>query len=154
MQKINLDELKNYYDKEVTISGFVDNVRDLQWVQFLIIRDKTGKAQITIEKSEEINKEMVDLVSNLTLESTIKVTGKVVESPKVKLNGFEIPFDTALRIADMIIDSNVMEVTISGGECLTYNGIETSLLSILIISFPFVSHEDNNSKCLPFGKTA
>ena len=24
----------------------------------------------------------------------------------------------------MIIDSNVMEVTISGGECLTYNGIE------------------------------
>ena len=85
MQKINLDELKNYYDKEVTISGFVDNVRDLQWVQFLIIRDKTGKAQITIEKSEEINKEMVDLVSNLTLESTIKVTGKVVESPKVKL---------------------------------------------------------------------
>ena len=90
MQKINLDELKKYYDKEVTISGFVDNVRDLQWVQFLILRDKTSKVQITIEKSEEKNKEMVELVSNLTLESTIKVTGKVVESPKVKLNGFEI----------------------------------------------------------------
>ena len=90
MQKINIEDLKNYYDKEITISGFVDNVRDLQWVQFLIVRDRTGKAQITIEKSEEKNKEMVELVSNLTQESTIKVNCKVVENPKVKLNGYEL----------------------------------------------------------------
>lgn len=90
MKKINISELSNYYNQEVEISGFVDNVRNLQWVQFIILRDRTGKVQITIEKSEEKNKEMVELVDNLTLESTIKVTGMVMGSPKVKLNGMEV----------------------------------------------------------------
>lgn len=90
MKKIYLNELKNYYDKEIEVSGFVENIRDLQWVQFVILKDITGKVQITIEKSEEKNKEMVELISNLPLESTIKVKGKVIESPKVKLNGMEI----------------------------------------------------------------
>lgn len=90
MKKIYLNELKNYYDKEIEVSGFIENIRDLQWVQFVILKDITGKVQITIEKSEEQNKELVELISNLPLESTIKVKGKVIESPKVKLNGMEI----------------------------------------------------------------
>ena len=90
MKKININELSNYYDQEVEISGFVDNIRNLQWVQFIVLRDNTGKVQITIEKSEEQNKEMVELVDNLTMESTITVKGKVMEAPKVKLNGMEI----------------------------------------------------------------
>lgn len=90
MKKIYLNELKNYYDKEIELSGFVENIRDLQWVQFVILKDITGKVQITIEKSEEKNKEMVELISKLPLESTIKIKGKVIENPKVKLNGIEI----------------------------------------------------------------
>ena len=90
MEKIYLKDLKNYYGKEVEISGFVENIRDLQWVQFVILKDYSGKVQITIEKSEEKNKEMVELISNLTLESTIKVKGILMESPKVKLNGMEL----------------------------------------------------------------
>ncbi len=90
MKHINIEELNKYYEKEVTISGFVDNIRNLQWVQFVILRDATGKVQVTIEKSEDANKEMVEIINNLPLESTVKITGKVVESPKVKLNGMEI----------------------------------------------------------------
>ena len=90
MEKLNINELSKYYDKEVTISGFVDNIRNLQWVQFVILRDATGKVQVTIEKSEEANKEMVEIIDNLPVESTVKITGKVMESPKVKLNGMEI----------------------------------------------------------------
>ena len=90
MEKININELKNYFDKEIEISGFVDNIRNLQWVQFVILRDSTGKVQVTIEKSEEANKEMVEIINTLPIESTVKITGKVVESPKVKLNGMEI----------------------------------------------------------------
>ena len=90
MEKININELKNYFDKEIEISGFVDNIRNLQWVQFVILRDSTGKVQVTIEKSEEANKEMVEIINALPIESTVKITGKVVESPKVKLNGMEI----------------------------------------------------------------
>ena len=73
MKKLNIEELKNYYEKEVTISGFVDNIRNLQWVQFVILRDATGKVQVTIEKSEEQNKEMVSIIDSLPLESTVKM---------------------------------------------------------------------------------
>lgn len=90
MKKINACELKNYFDQNIEFSGFVDSVRDLQWVQFIILRDSTGKVQVTIEKSEEKNKDMVELVSKLTPESVIKVSGKLLESPKVKLNGMEL----------------------------------------------------------------
>ena len=45
---------------------------------------------MTIEKEDENNKELVEIINNITLESTVKIKGKVVESPKVKLNGMEI----------------------------------------------------------------
>ena len=90
MQKILMKDLKKYYEKEITIEGFVDNIRNLQWVQFIILKDDTGKVQITVEKSLEENKELVEIVNNLTIESTIKVTGVLKESPKVKLNGMEL----------------------------------------------------------------
>ena len=86
---LRFDELKNYFDKEVTIQGFVDKVRDLQYVQFLILRNGSNKVQVTIEKNDD-NKELNDIVSSLTLESTVKVSGKVIDSPNVKLNGMEI----------------------------------------------------------------
>lgn len=94
MKKIYVEELKKHYGEKIEFSGFVDNIRDLQWVQFVILRDSTGKVQVTIEKSEEKNKEMVELISNLPLDSTVKVCGTLTESPKVKLNGMEIIPDT------------------------------------------------------------
>ena len=92
--KIFAKDLKKYYGKKIEFSGFVDNIRDLQWVQFVILRDSTGKVQVTIEKSEEKNKEMVELISSLPLESTVKVSGTLMEAPKVKLNGMEFIPDT------------------------------------------------------------
>ncbi len=90
MKKIDAKDLHKYYGKQIEFSGFVDNIRDLQWVQFVILRDSTGKVQVTIEKSEKKNKEMVELISNLPLESTVKVSGVLMEAPKVKLNGMEL----------------------------------------------------------------
>ena len=89
MNKIEFNELKKHYNEEVTLKGFIDNIRDLQYVQFMILRDRTGKVQVTIEKNDE-NKSLNSYVSGLTLESTVKVTGKLLESPKVKLNGMEV----------------------------------------------------------------
>ena len=88
--KINANELKNYVDKEIVFEGFVDAIRDIKWVQFVILKDNTGKVQMTIEKSLEDNKEMVELISTLPLESTVKVNCKVVLNPNVKLNGMEL----------------------------------------------------------------
>ena len=88
--KINANELKNYADKEIVFEGFVDAIRDIKWVQFVVLRDNTGKVQMTIEKSLESNKEMVELISTLPLESTVKVNCKVVMNQNVKLNGMEL----------------------------------------------------------------
>ena len=88
--KIFVNELKNYVDKEITFSGFVDAVRDKKWVMFVILRDSTGKVQMTIEKSEESNSSMLELMKNTTVESTVSVTGKVVLNDAVKLGGIEI----------------------------------------------------------------
>lgn len=93
MKKIYFKNLNEYFNKEITIEGFVDNIRDLQYVQFLVVRDSSGKLQVTIEKNEE-NKKLNEIVSNLTIESTVKITGTLLENEKVKLNGKElIPTD-------------------------------------------------------------
>ena len=82
--------LEKYFDKEITISGFAEKIRNLQWVQFIVLRNEGKRIQITIEKSEEKNNDMVQIVNNLTQESIIKVTGVLKKNDKVKMGGMEI----------------------------------------------------------------
>jgi aspartyl-tRNA synthetase len=89
MKKIYIKNLREYFNQEITFGAFVDNIRDLQYVQFVILRDGTGKVQMTVEKNEE-NKELNAIVSSLTLESTVNVKCMVMENEKVKLNGMEL----------------------------------------------------------------
>ncbi len=88
MEKIYFRDLAKYYNQEIEIAGFVDKIRDLQYVQFVILRDSSDKVQLTIEKNEE-NSVLNELVSKLTKESTIKAKGVIYEQPKVKLRGME-----------------------------------------------------------------
>lgn len=103
------NELTNHFNEEITVQGFVSKIRDLQYVQFIILRQGINKLQITIEKNDE-NKKINEIVSNLTLDSTIKVTGKLLESPSVKLNGMElIPSEiivTSFSLEEKPIDYN------------------------------------------------
>lgn len=77
---------------------------------------------------------------NLKLDTPIKIQWKITNKCNLKckhcylgkLDGFELPFEKSDEIADTIINSNVMEVTISGGECLTYKGIEKIIKKFLI----------------------
>ena len=88
--KINVDELGEHLGKEISFSGFVDAIRDKKWVMFVILRDNTGKLQMTIEKSDENNKELLDIMANTTVESTVKVTGLLQANEAVKLGGMEL----------------------------------------------------------------
>ena len=85
----NFNNLEEHYGKEITVQGFISSIRDLQYVQFLVLRNGIDKLQITIEKNSE-NAILNGIVTTLNLESTIKVTGKLTENPKVKLNGREL----------------------------------------------------------------
>ncbi|MBR3661019.1 MAG: aspartate--tRNA(Asn) ligase [Bacilli bacterium] len=89
MNKIMIKDLKNYYEQNIELQATIDNIRNLQWVQFVILKDSTGKVQMTIEKNDE-NKELVEIVNGLTIDSTLKVKGILKEAPKVKMGGMEL----------------------------------------------------------------
>jgi aspartyl-tRNA synthetase len=107
MEKIFIKDIETYFNQKIAVDGFIDNIRDLQYVQFLILRDGTGKLQVTIEKNEE-NKKLNELVSSLTLESTITVEGTLLPNEKVKMGGKElIPTDitvTSTSLPELPID--------------------------------------------------
>lgn len=77
------------------ISGFVENLRNKKKMAFLVIRDISGKLQVTVEK--EKNAELAALVDQLTLDSVVTVEGEVVANEYVKMGGMEMLPDT-LRI--------------------------------------------------------
>lgn len=70
------------------IQGFVENLRNKRTMAFLVIRDHTGRIQLTIEK--EKNPELAALVDQLTVESVITAEGPVVENSFVKMGGIEM----------------------------------------------------------------
>lgn len=88
MKTIKINDLENHYGENVLIQGFVENIRNLQYVIFMVIKDNTGKVQVTIEK--ENNDSLVNIVEKITLESTVKIIGTCNEAASVKLGGKEI----------------------------------------------------------------
>ena len=70
------------------VRGFIENIRNKRTMAFLVIRDVTGKLQLTIEK--EKSPALAEVVDRLMLESVVTVTGTVVENEYVKLGGREM----------------------------------------------------------------
>lgn len=88
-KKIYVKDLSNYIGQEIIFDGFVDKIKDLKGVQFIVLRDSTGKVQATITKSEE-NERLNKVVQGLTPESTVRIKGILNKSEYVKLLGIEI----------------------------------------------------------------
>ncbi len=91
-------ELKETVGEQVTIRGWVQAVRDQKRMQFVIVRDETGLAQVVLGKDDPPS-ELNQAVSGLTAESAVTVTGTVVADERVKLGGLE------LRLEDLQVDS-------------------------------------------------
>lgn len=70
------------------ISGFVENLRNKRTMAFLVIRDITGKLQVTLEK--EKYPELAALVDQLTIHSVVSVEGPAVANEYVKMGGMEM----------------------------------------------------------------
>jgi aspartyl-tRNA synthetase len=82
----------------VELRGWVHAVRDQKRMQFVVLRDETGLAQLILDK-EEPSSELNESVSALTSESAVSVTGVVVADERVKLGGVEV------RLASLHVDS-------------------------------------------------
>ncbi len=89
MERTYINDLENKINETVRIDGFIEKNRNLQYVAFLIVKDRTNKIQVTIEK-ETASKELLSAAEKLTPNSTVKVIGKVISNEKVKLRGLEI----------------------------------------------------------------
>jgi len=70
------------------VQGFVENIRNKRTMAFLVLRDYTGRIQLTVEK--EKYPEIAEKIDKLTVESVISVEGEVVENSYVKLGGIEM----------------------------------------------------------------
>lgn len=70
------------------VKGFIENIRDKKTMAFIVVRDITGKLQVTIEKEKfpEIAKEIEGLLPH----SVITVEGPVVANEFVKMGGVEM----------------------------------------------------------------
>lgn len=75
-------------DGPVKVQGFVENLRDGKAMAFLVIKDITGKIQVTVEK--EKFPEVAEQVTRLTPDSVVTVEGDVVFTEFVKMGGKEL----------------------------------------------------------------
>ncbi len=89
--------MERTYIKDITpgkcrIQGFVENFRNKKTMAFIVVKDFTGKLQVTVEK--EKHPEMEELLNKLTPQSVVTFEGEVVLSEYVKLGGKEMLPDT------------------------------------------------------------
>ena len=72
----------------VRVGGFVENLRNKRWMAFIVLRDMSGKLQLTVDKGAY--PDVAQEVDKLTVESVVTAYGKVVENPAVKMGGREL----------------------------------------------------------------
>lgn len=72
MQRVLAEELSHHVQKQVMVRGWLNNIRALGKLTFVLLRDRTGLIQIVLENDQEIKK-----VSSLQPGSILRVVGKV-----------------------------------------------------------------------------
>jgi nondiscriminating aspartyl-tRNA synthetase len=111
---------------EVSLAGFAHEIRDLGGVCFLVLRDRTGPAQVTLVK-KMVDRALFNMVRTLSRESVVVIKGTVKAEPKAP-RGFEIipkeirvlsvaqvplPLDTTGKVdceLDTRLDSRFMDI--------------------------------------------
>ncbi len=88
MNRCMIQDIRNHLGESVKVQGFVDNYRDSKAMAFIVLKDITGRLQITVEK--EKLPEVSEAIAGLTPDSVITVIGTPVENDYVKLGGLEL----------------------------------------------------------------
>lgn len=94
---LDIKDLPNHIGEAVTIHGWVETIRDQKKRQFLILRDRTGLVQAINEK--EGRETLTAVVSSLTPESTIEITGTIIGNEIVRLGKLELAVESIRIIA-------------------------------------------------------
>lgn len=73
---------------EVSLAGWVHEVRDLGGICFVVLRDRTGRAQVTLVK-KKTDPELLETARKLVRESVIQIKGNIKAEAKAP-GGYEI----------------------------------------------------------------
>ena len=83
-----LNEISKFEGQEVTISGWLYNMRSSGKLRFLLVRDGTETIQAIVSK-KDVGEEIFNKCDNLAQEASIRVNGKVVKDERSPI-GYEI----------------------------------------------------------------
>ena len=80
-------DLHRHVGETVSIAGWAQTLRRQRALQFVIVRDHTGAVQVTHRRDGTPLESRLD---GLSVESAVRVTGRVVANPAVTLGGLEL----------------------------------------------------------------
>jgi len=90
----------------VTVSGWVETVRDQKKVQFVVLRDESGAAQLVHPRTdvdEPGSDPVATTISGLTTGTFLTVTGELKHDERVKLGGLEVKVES-IEVASAALD--------------------------------------------------
>ena len=102
------DVTKEDFGKSITVAGWVEDIRNIGSIAFVIIRDKKGTLQLTLLKKK--TPEIFEKITSLPRESIVSVKGLCKENEKVR-NGYEILPETfeILSVAETPLPLGVVD---------------------------------------------
>lgn len=86
MTRVNIKNIK--LNEVNNVAGFVETIRNKKAMCFIVLKDVSGKLQLTIEK--EKHPELCETLDKITVDCVIEAKGLIVPSEYVKLNGMEM----------------------------------------------------------------
>ncbi|MER3390826.1 MAG: aspartate--tRNA(Asn) ligase [Microcella sp.] len=114
-----VSQLSPLPDGPVTVAGWVETVRDQKKVQFVILRDETGAAQLVNPATRDLEEgasaerqaaaALTDQLGALAHGTMIRVTGELKHDERVKLGGLEVKVGTLEVVSEAIAETPIAE---------------------------------------------
>ena len=101
-------------DGPVSVSGWVETVRDQKKVQFVVLRDETGAVQLVhprafAEDGSPEGDALAETISGLSQGTFLTATGELKHDERVKLGGVEVKLETIEVAAAAIPETPIAE---------------------------------------------
>ncbi|KGJ72890.1 aspartyl-tRNA synthetase [Cryobacterium roopkundense] len=110
--RVVIKNLSALDDGPVTVSGWVDTVRDQKKVQFVVLRDESGAVQLVNPRTTDadgiiVADEPATSISGLAQGTFVTVTGQLKHDERVKLGGIEIKLATLTVVSAAIPETPI-----------------------------------------------
>ncbi|MCU1534194.1 MAG: aspartate--tRNA(Asn) ligase [Glaciihabitans sp.] len=107
MTRTLIKNLAGSPDGDISVSGWVETVRDQKKVQFVVLRDESGAVQLVhprqfADDGAPLEDALADTISALSQGTFLTATGELKHDERVKLGGVEVKLD-ALDISTRAI---------------------------------------------------